>query len=389
MATRPTLRLSFLAGTVVAAAALLAAALVAPLGAQQPAGAHIKLGISGVMCGPLSVLGQDYREGAQLAVNEINAKGGVLGRPLQLFPVDNANDPAQGVTAAGHLIDVVKVSAFIGSSGSSVTLAVMPVIERAAVVQLTVGSTNPKITQQAGKGGNVWQYRMNIDDSIMARAFSEVIASEVKSVAIVGANNDYGRGAADAFRSHLTPKGVKITSVEYYTSGQPDYRPMLTKIKAAAPEGIIVVADAPDAAPMAAQYTELGMTQKIYGRGSVVTTEFRSLVRDPKIWDGAKEVNRWAPSGSTVEKSYEKAYGRTPRIHAILPYYGIHVLAEAIRIAGSDDRKAVRDALEKVKLDFPELGPVQFDEYHQAHPDMFITQFQDGKIVTLGRRPTK
>jgi branched-chain amino acid transport system substrate-binding protein len=362
---------------------------VGPAAAQTPSGAPIKLGISGVMSGPLSVLGQDYREGATLAVNEINAKGGVLGRPLQLFPVDNAGDPAQGVTAAQHLIDVVKVAAFIGSSGSSVTLAVMPVIERAGIVQLTVGSTNPKISQQAGKGGNIWQYRLNIDDAIMARAFSDLIATEVKSVAIVGANNDYGRGAAEAFRSHLTPKGIKITNVEYYTSGQPDYRPMLTKIKAAAPEGLIVVADAPDAAPMAVQHAELGMTQKIYGRGSVVSTEFRNLAKDPKIWDGAKEVNRWAPSNSTFEKNYEKVHGRPPRIHAALPYYGIQVLAEAIRIAGSDERKAIRDALEKVSLTFPELGPVKFDEFHQARPDMFITQFQDGKVVTIGRRPTQ
>jgi len=348
----------------------------------------IRLGISGVMSGPLSVIGEDYREGAHLAVEQINAAGGVLGRPIQLFVVDNQCDPAQGINAAGNLIFAHRVAAFIGSSCSGVTLAVMPVIQRIGIVQLTVGSTNPRITEQAGRGGNIWQFRMNIDDAIMARGTSELLADEARVAAIIAPDNDFGRGAADAFRANLTSKGVRITSTELYTSGQPDFRPLLSKIKAANPEALVVVADAPDAAPMAQQFVELGMSAKIFGRGSVVSAEFVRLVRDNRIWNGAKEVNRWAPSNSRFEQDYARRYGRPPRIHAPLPYYGIHVLAEAIRLARSDERRAIRDALTQVNLTFPELGPVRFNEFHQAHPDMFITQLRDGAVVTLGRRPS-
>ncbi len=349
----------------------------------------IRIGVNAIFSGPYSSFGQDYKEGTTLAVEEINAAGGVLGRPIQLYFGDNAADPATGVNSAGKLIDVDKVSAFIGSSSSSVTLAVMPVIERSGVVCLTAGSTNAKITEQAGVGGNIWQFRLNINDAIMAEAFSLVIARENESVVIVALNNDYGRGAAEAFQANLEALDVTITSVEYYQMGQVDYRPMLTKIKGDDPDGMVYVGDAPDAAPLALQMTEMGLEDlNIYGRGTVVSPEFLELTGDPSIWDGAKEVNRWAPSNSDFEMNYLARWGREPRVIAAMPYYAIYVLADAISIAGSDDRAAIRDALEEVNMYFADLGPVVFDDHHQAHPDMFTLAWDNGEIVTLGREKT-
>jgi branched-chain amino acid transport system substrate-binding protein len=374
-------------------AMLLGVLLVAAVpGAKSGAGAKpVRLGVSTILSGPLSLLGQETKEGAQLAAEQINARGGVLGRPISLSFADNACDPAQGINAVGSLVYQNKVAAFVGSGCSSVTLAVMPVIDRAKVVQLEYIATNPKITQLAGVGGNKWQFRLNIDDGIMAKALSDYIAEQVKSVAIIARNDDYGRGAAAAFRDSLTPKGVRVTNVEYAASGTVDYRAILTKIKGANPEGLIIIDDAPDAAPIALQYTELGMTQKIYGRGTVVTPQFQALVHNPKIWDGAVEINRWAPNPGSkdFEVAYEKSYGRAPELTAAMAYYAIHVLAAAVKLAGSDDRAGIRDALERLSLNFPGLGPVKFDAHHQAHPDMFLVQWQNGKIVTLTRRPTQ
>ena len=374
-------------GTAKPAAPAPAAGSAPPAAAPKP---PIKIGFNVPLSGPNASIGQDYKEAGTLAIDQINARGGVLGRQIQGVFADNQCDNTIGVQSAGNLIDVEKVAAFIGSSCSNVTLAVMPVIEKSGIVQFTAGATNAQITQKAGVGGNVWQYRLNIDDSIMAIAFSkEVIAQEVKSVAIVGRNDDFGRGAAAYFKDTLTPLGVKVTSTEYFTTGQADFRPMLTKIKNDKPEGMIVIADAPDAGPMAVQSKELGMTGiKIYGRGTVVTPEFRKLVGDNDTWANAKEVNRWAPAASQFEKDYEAKYGRQPRVTAALPYYGVQVLAEAIKIAGSDDRTAIRDALKKVNISFPDLGPVKFDDHNQAHPDMFITAWQNGKLKLVLRNPS-
>ena len=375
--------------TVLLGAISLAACGGTTAGSSGQTKSPIVIGVSAPTSGSSASVGQDLVEGAKLAAKEINAKGGVDGRQIQIHVADNACDPATGINAVGKLIDEDNVSAIIGSSCSSVTLAVMPVIQRSRVVQLTAGSTNPKITQDAGIGGNQWEYRLNIDDSIMAASFSKVIAKEARSVVLIGSNDDYGRGAAGAFVEDFKPLGTQILGTEYYTRGQADFRPMLTKIKGQAPGGIIVIADAPDAGPMALQAQEVGLTNvKVYGRGTVVTPEFQNLVKNPAVWDGAKEVNRWAPQSSKFESSYQAEYGRAPRVTAALPYYAVTVLAQAIKQGNSADRASIQKQLAKISMCIPEIGPVQFDDHHQAHPDMFITQWDHGAIKTLSREPT-
>ena len=363
----------------------ISATAVPPTAAKEP----IRIGISGQFSGPQTIQGDQTKQAAVMAEEEINAAGGVLGRPIKIYYEDNGCDPALGAPSVSRLIDVDKVAVILGDFCSGVTLTTMPIIESAGIVQLEVNATNPKITSQAGVGGNIWQFRLNIDDSIMAAYFSKAIAKEVKSIVIATSNDEFGRGAADAFSTNLAPLGVEILSIEYFTYGQADYRPIITKIRSENPEGILAIADFPDAAILATQMKEVGLTNlKIYGRGTVVSNSFVDLVKDPTIWDGAKEVNRWAPQGSDLEKRYEARWGMPLEIPGIFPYYAIYVVVEAIKIAGTDDRAAIREALTKVSMNIPELGPVSFDDHNQAHPDMFITQLQHGTVVTLERLST-
>lgn len=215
-----------LARSCLCAIAICATTIVGTARAAEP----IKIGVSSVLSGPVSLIGQQTREGAQLKVNEINAAGGLLGREVKLSFADNACDPAQGMTAAANLTTSENVAAIIGTSCSSVTLATMPIIQRSSVVQLEYLATNPRIAQGSGVGGNKWQFRLNIDDGIMVTELSTYISSEVKSVAVVAQNDDYGRGAAKAFSDNLSGKGVSIVSTDYTAIGTVDYRPLITKI---------------------------------------------------------------------------------------------------------------------------------------------------------------
>jgi branched-chain amino acid transport system substrate-binding protein len=370
---------------------LLLAAMAVAGGSKGFAQESIGIGISSQMSGDLSLIGQQSKEGAQLRVDQINQAGGVLGRKLQLYFADNACDPAQGINAASSLISNSAVTAMIGTGCSSVTLAVMPLLQRSGIAQLEYLATNPKIARESGVGGNKWQFRLNIDDAIMIGVLSKYIAKNVKSVAIVAENDDYGRGAAAAFTTDLSPTAVKITNTEFVNLDMVDYRPTITRIKSDNPEGLIVVLDAPNAAPLALQCTELGFTPKVFGRGTVVTPAFQALVKNPNIWNGAVEANRWAPNpqDKDFEDAYLKAYGRPAELNAAMAYYAVDVLASAIRAAGSATRDAIPDALEHVDLHYPGLGPVKFDAHHQAHPDMFISQWQNGKVVLLTRLATK
>ena len=376
-----------LARSCLCAIAICATTIVGTARAAEP----IKIGVSSVLSGPVSLIGQQTREGAQLKVNEINAAGGLLGREVKLSFADNACDPAQGMTAAANLTTSENVAAIIGTSCSSVTLATMPIIQRSSVVQLEYLATNPQIAQGSGVGGNKWQFRLNIDDGIMVTELSRYISSEVKSVAVVAQNDDYGRGAAKAFSDNLSGKGVSIVSTDYTAIGTVDYRPLITKIQSLKPEGLIVILDAPNAAPLALQTAELGFTPKVYGRGTVVTPQFQALVKNKEIWNGAMEANRWVanPDAKEFETAYSKAYGYPPELNAAMAYYATEVLATAIRSAGSDERAKIRDALEKVDIKIPGLGPVQFDKNNQAHPDMFVIQWKDGQIVLRDRKSTE
>lgn len=349
----------------------------------------IKIGLAAPYSGPFAIDGDDLRTGAGLLVDEINAQGGLLGRPIELFTADNECGAEKAVSAVRKLIDIDEVDAIIGGLCSSATLASMPVIAEEGVPQVEVAGTNPKITEQAGVGGNNWQFRLNIDDSIMAEAFSKIIAEKANSVVMFAANDDWGRGAVEVFTEELTSAGATVLDALYFEYGQADFRPLLTKAKDENPEAILAVIDVPDAATFMKQFRELGMTQQVFSRGTLVTDEFLRLTEyDCSVGEGAMEANRWSPSGTEMEQKYEAKYGRKPRTSAALAYYVMEAIVEAIKLEGKADRESIRDGLEKVSFDAPGIGHIEFDDHHQAHHDLFITQFQNCEVVILESRPT-
>lgn len=380
-------------GTLMFLVALVVVGLVfggcAPAASPTPEVAEvIKIGLAAPYSGSSAIDGDDVRTGAGLLVDEINAQGGLLGLPIELFTADNECSAEKAVSAVRKLIDIDEVDAIIGGLCSSATLASMPIIAEEKVPQVEVAGTNPKITEQAGVGGNNWQFRLNINDSIMAKAFSKIIAEKVKSVVIFASNDDWGRGAVEVFTEELTSAGAAVLDALYFEYGQADFRPALTKAKDENPEGILAVIDVPDAATFMKQFRELGMTQQVFSRGTLVTDEFLRMTEyDCSIGEGAMEANRWSPSGTEMEQKYEAKYGRKPRTSAALAYYVMKAIVEAIELEGQADRESIRDGLEKVSFDAPGIGHVEFDDHHQAHHDLFITQFQNCEVVILERGP--
>src|SRR5690349_11784721 len=145
------------------------------------------------------------------------------------------------------------------------------------------------------KGGNEWTFRVALDDEIMAYTFAKYMARQgVKSSSILAMNNDFGRGAAIAYEAAFKKSGIKLLSTEFFDPGQPDYRPVLTRLRRANPDTILAVILASDGAPFMRQYRELGLTQKIFSRGSLASAEFLYQVRDhPKVGDGVVEAGYW------------------------------------------------------------------------------------------------
>jgi branched-chain amino acid transport system substrate-binding protein len=363
-------------------------------GAQQPA--PIRIGFGSAMSGPAAITGEGVRWGATLAVDEINAKGGVMGHKLEAYFADNKATPGEAVSAVRKLADVDKVDVIIGQTHSGACLGAMPVVKEIGVPMVIEACSHPQIRALSGKGGNEWTYRVALDDEIMAYTFARYMARQgVKTSSILAMNNDFGRGAANAYDAAFKKSGIKLVSTEFFDPGQADYRPVLTRLKRANAETFLGIILASDGAPFMRQYRELGLTQKVYSRGSLASAEFLYQVRDnPKVGDGVVEAGYWVTGlDPEWDKKWEERHKIPPRIHGSLAAITLKwAVVPAIEIAlkkhGKADRQTIRAALEEVDVKDSPLGPIKFDANHQAWINMILLEMQDGKLRILEKLPT-
>jgi branched-chain amino acid transport system substrate-binding protein len=362
-------------------------------GAQAP---PIKIGFASAMSGPAAITGEGVRWGAALAIDEINAKGGVMGHKLEAYFADNKAQPGEGVSAVRKLADVDQVDVIIGQTHSGPCLAAMPVVKEIGIPMVIEACSHPKIRELSGKGGNEWTFRVALDDEIIASTFARYMARQgVKTTSILAMNNDFGRGAAIAYDAAFKKAGVKLLSTEFFDPGQPDYRPVLTRFRRANPEAILAVILASDGAPFMRQFRELGLSQKVFSRGSLGTAEFLYQVRDnPKIGDGVVEASYWITGlDPDWDKKWTERYKVPPRIHGSLAAITLKwAVVPAIEIAlkkhGKADRQTIRAALEEVDVKDSPLGPIKFDDHHQAWINMILIEVRDGQLHILEKLPT-
>jgi branched-chain amino acid transport system substrate-binding protein len=377
----------------IALAVVMLTLAVLPAGAQAPQ--PIRVGFSSAMSGPSAITGEGVMWGATMAVDEINAKGGIMGRKVEAYFGDNKGTPGEAVSAVRKLVDVDKVDVIVGQTHSGACLGSLPIVKELQVPQVTESCSNPKIRELSGKGGNEWQFRVNIDDLMMANAFAKYIAKNAKTVSIVAQNDDFGRGAATAYDAAFKKSGVKLVSTEFFDRGQSDYRPLLTRLKRSNPESLLMVMLANEGSVFMRQYRELGLSQKIYARGSLATAEFLGQVKDnPSIGDGIVEASYWT---AALDPEWEKRWlerWKTPvRIHGSLAaltfkYAVVPAIEGAIKKTGKADRQSIRDALEQVDVKDTPIGPIKFDEYHQAWINMILIEMRGGQLKIIEKITT-
>ena len=379
-----------------ALALLIALALSLPPLAAAQTPPPIRIGFASAMSGPAAITGEGVKWGGTLAIDEINAKGGVMGRKLEAYFADNKATPGEAVSAVRKLADVDKVDVIIGQTHSGACLGAMPVVKEIGVPMVIEACSHPQIRALSGKGGNEWTFRVALDDEIMANTFARYMARQgVKSSSILAMNNDFGRGAAAAYEAAFKKANVKLVSTEFFDPGQADYRPVLTRLKRAGAETILGIILAGDGAPFMRQFRELGLTQKIYSRGSLASAEFLYQVKDnPKVGDGVVEAGYWvAGLDPDWDKKWQDKHGIPPRIHGSLAAIALKwAVVPAIEIAlkktGKADRASIRAALKEVDVKDSPLGPIKFDDNHQAWINMILIEMQDGKLRILEKLPT-
>ena len=190
---------------------LASVAVLGLLAVAGPASAEVKLGVIAGMSGVGTSYGIGIRQGAEMAVKEINDAGGVGGQKINLIVVDDASNPAQSVTAMQRLISD-GVDLIVGGWGSSQVLANMEVSERAGIPYVIVGATNPRITSE----NNKWTFRVIQTDATMSEQLARILVRDLglKRIAVINDSNDYGTGNRDIFVAALDPPGLGLPGLE-------------------------------------------------------------------------------------------------------------------------------------------------------------------------------
>ena len=349
----------------------------------------IKIGVVSPQSGANSRYGAYALKGAELAVKEVNATGGVLGKKLDLVQGDSQCVPAEGVSATQRMIRFDNVSIIIGDVCSSVTLAMQPVVEQAGVLLLNAASSNPEITYRAGVGGYKWTFRNYPTDESRAAAALEYAAKKgYTKFAVLSVDTDFGRGAITFTKKYLPRYKAQIVSEDYYKETETDFRPVLSKIKYSGAQAILMYGLADTTPIVARQMHEMALGGKIELVGNAEFTNPSTIAAAPDVMNGAIETVAWLPSWSNPRSlkfvdDYKKAYGDVPNVHAYTHWESVHLLADAIRNAGSAKTADVRAALAKIHYESV-MGPVTFDDHQQAVVPIVLLEVVGDKAVNEG-----
>jgi len=347
----------------------------------------VKIGAIFPLTGGSAYFGKSFQQAIQMAEEEINAAGGVDGIKLEIIFEDDKGIPAEAVNAAQKLITQDKVSAILGNFNSNATLAVRAVTEREKVVQLTPGSTSDSVTEP----GHPYMFRNIVPNSYQAPQMAEYATKvmNLKNVAIIAENTDYGRSGAENYQKTAEGLGAKIVAVEYYNQGDKDFYAQLTKLKNLNPDAIFISGLITEAAQILKQGRDLGITSQWIGMGGFTSDAFLELAEGAA--EGMVHVSYFEPgayeyfpeSKDFVEK-YNKKYGLNPDMYAAAGYEAVYILAEAIKQAGGGDREKIREAMTNIK-DLPGVcGPTTFDENGQVQKTILFVKVENNKRVPIG-----
>lgn len=370
--------------------ALLAVAAMAALPDRQAAaqgGEPIRIGLSTALTGPAAYTGQQDRWGAEMAIKEINASGGVLGRPLQLDVQDNACNPAQAAQSAQRLI-ADRVTALMGGLCSSASLAIMPIAKRQSVPFLVSISSAGSITDQSGVGGNEWTFRTAQPEPRLASALAKFLAKEgkVKSIAIVAEDSDYGRGGANALTESARVAGLTITSSDFTPLGTPDFTSTLTRLRSQRPDAVALYIQGADTANFMRQFASSGLKARITGRvqfGDFPESLVSSGVVDGLVVAIPYDPRVGTPANESFVKQFTEAFKAAPMQHAFNSYEGTRVMADAISRAGSTQPEAIRTALKGARYRSALDADLTFDDHHQSYNNAVIMGVVDKQVRVL------
>lgn len=372
----------------VSAAAVLAL-LASPQGTRAAAPEPIRVGVITSLSGSFATFGAMEVAGYKVAAAEVNEKGGIDGRKLELLIEDDASNQNAGLAAAEKLVNQ-GVPLIIGAFASSITKPLGGYLTRVKVPLLNADSADTSIT----KPGTPYIFRSGQTTDTYADASFDLLKTfpNLKTVALLVSNDALGRSTATSVKDKCKALGLQLVGDQAYDRGLTDFRPTLNNFKSANPDVVALSSYEEDAATLLRQAKEVNLSPKVFiavGATGYALPQFISGAGDAAeyVFSAAPwRPEARFPGAQDLYKRLVKVLGGEPSHHAGKAYGAMLAAAEALRKAKSTDREAVRKALKEVKI-LTAFGPVSFDAGHgfqnQNPAPSLVVQVQKGKFVVV------
>ena len=362
---------------------LAAMAVCVTLAAPAQAADPIKIGVQGAQSGDLASYGVPSLNAVKIVVDQANAKGGLLGRTIEVVAQDDQCKPEMATNAATKLISE-KVNAVVGPICSGPTKASLPMFQEAALIAVSPTATTPGLTED---GKNPLFFRTVANDNAQAALTSDFMLKnlKVKKVAYLHDNGDYGKGFADKNREIMEKGGTETVLFEAVTPDAVDFSAVVRKLRRAKPDIIVFGGYQPVASKLLQQMRRDNLKTPLIGPDGVKDETFLKMTGKDSEGTYAsypKDTSN-LPAYKAAREAHIKAFGSEPGFGYYNAYAAAQCLLAAIEKAGSTDTAKVKDILRDNKVDTP-LGKISFNaKGDAAGMGLSIYQVKDGKFVEL------
>ena len=341
---------------------------------------EIVIGHYASMTGNTAHFGQDTDKAARLAADQLNAKGGVLGRKIKIVTLDTRGDGAEAASAVTRLIDVEKATAILGEVASSLSLQGGPIAQRRKVPMVSPSSTNPKVTQIGD-----YVFRICYIDPFQGKVMANFTRHSLKldKVAILkDVKNDYSIGLSDAFHKAFVAGGGTIAVEQSYSAGDTDFSAQVTAIKGSGAQAILVPGYYAEVGAIARTAARLGLKVPLLGGDGWDAPELFTI--GGEALNGSYFSNHFAPDQASALSQkfvadFKAKYGSEPSGLGALGYDGVMVIADAIGRAGSTQGPALRDALATTKGYEAVTGRITMDKDRNPEKSVVVLKIDGGK----------
>ncbi len=349
---------------------------------------QLKIAILAPLSGPVPTFGVSTRDGALQAIDEWNAKGGVLGMKIVPVVEDSQCTADPAVNAANKVINQDKVHYIIGEVCSSASIPVSEVVNKAHVVQISPTSTNPSVVRDANGNVKPYTFVACFNDDTQGKVMAQFAANDLKAKTafiMYDQANDYVKGLATYFEQYFTAAGGKILGKETYSGKDTDFSTILAKVAEAQPD-LVVLPDYYNVVSLVTkQAKEKGITAPFIGGDGWDSPDL-----DTTAADGGYFTNHYSPAEQRpIVQNFVKTYSakykddkgnpRPPDALAALAYDAANILLQSIQTAGADDPDKVKDAMAKGTFEVVS-GKITFDAFHTPIKPVFINHVTGGKV---------